>query len=102
LAEPNAFVEREAELFKALAHPTRLRILRLLAGEPWCVCDLSGRLALDQPNVSQHLAVLRSAGLVRARREGGRMVYRLAGPGVEELLEVADRWLRSSVPPRVG
>lgn len=84
--------EKQADLLKAMAHPTRLRVLRLLAGRPWCVCDMSSRLGLEQPNLSQHLAILRRAGLVRGRREGLRMVYRLADPGVADLLETLDRW----------
>ncbi|MBN1867531.1 metalloregulator ArsR/SmtB family transcription factor [Candidatus Sumerlaeota bacterium] len=68
----------EAALFKALADPTRLRLAVLLAirGET-CVCVLAE--ALDQPDfkISRHLGVMRSAGLVEARREGTWMHYRL-------------------------
>lgn len=71
-------VDMIAELFKALGDNTRLRIVRLLAeaGE-LCVCDIERVLALPQARVSRHLAVLRSAGLVRARREGQWMHYAL-------------------------
>ena len=69
----------EASLFKALSDPLRLRLAALLAccGET-CVCHLA--TALEEPDykVSRHLAVMRSAGLVHARREGTWMHYRLS------------------------
>ncbi len=72
----------QAEVLKTLASPRRLEILhRLFAG----TCEV-GRIAADigasQPNVSQHLAVLRGAGLVEAERDGREVRYRLADPDV--------------------
>ncbi len=64
--------------FEALADPIRRRILAmLLAVDEHCVCDLHGALDAPQPKVSRHLAVLREAGLVLARRDGVWMRYRL-------------------------
>ena len=67
-------------LFKAFADPTRLRILGLLSGREVCVCDLMAVLREPQSKVSQHLAFLRSAGLVAFRREGKWRHYALAKP----------------------
>jgi ArsR family transcriptional regulator, arsenate/arsenite/antimonite-responsive transcriptional repressor len=67
-------------LFKALADDTRLRILALLAAGEVCVCHIHGALDLPQPTVSRHLAYLRRAGLVAARRDGLWMHYRLEMP----------------------
>lgn len=68
----------EQAFFDALADPIRRRILALLLGaEERCVCDLHGALGLSQPKVSRHLAVLREAGLVLARRDGVWMHYRI-------------------------
>lgn len=68
----------EQAFFEALADPIRRRILALLLGaHERCVCDLHGALAIPQPKVSRHLAVLREAGLVLARREGVWMHYRI-------------------------
>jgi len=64
--------------FKALADSTRLRILNLLLHGELCVCDIQHVLDVSQPTVSRHLAYLRSAGLVRDRRAGYRVFYRLA------------------------
>jgi ArsR family transcriptional regulator len=74
------------DLFAALSDRTRLRLLNLLRAGERCVCDLVDGVALPQPTVSRHLAVLRSTGLVRARKEGSWMHYRLH-EGAGELLE---------------
>lgn len=71
-------VDALAGLCKALADPTRLRILGVLGGGEVCVCDIHEALSLTQPKVSRHLAYLRRAGLVTARRDGLWMHYRLA------------------------
>ena len=65
-------------LFRALADATRLRILGLLLTGEVCVCDIHESLKIPQPKASRHLAYLRKAGLVDARREGLWMHYRLA------------------------
>ncbi len=67
-------------LFRALADPTRLRLLNLIADREVCVCYFVGILRISQPKVSRHLAYLRRAGIVEARRDGRWMHYRLAMP----------------------
>ncbi|MEZ5294162.1 MAG: metalloregulator ArsR/SmtB family transcription factor [Vicinamibacterales bacterium] len=82
-----------AELFQALADPTRLRLLASLASAPGgelCVCHLHAGLGLSQPTVSRHLAYLRRAGLVSARRDGVWMHYRLVRPADPVLDAVFD------------
>lgn len=70
-----------AALFRALADPTRLRLLNLIADREICVCYFVGILRISQPKVSRHLAYLRKAGIVESRREGKWMHYRLQFPG---------------------
>lgn len=74
---------------RALADPTRLRIVRLLAaaGAPVCVCDLVPAVGVRQPTVSHHLAVLRRAGLVDGFRRGVWAHYRLRPAGMALLRE---------------
>ena len=67
-------------LFKALADRTRLRLIQLLGDEELCVCDCVAVLKTNQPRVSRHLAYLRRAGLVSARRDGKWTYYRLIPP----------------------
>jgi ArsR family transcriptional regulator, arsenate/arsenite/antimonite-responsive transcriptional repressor len=68
-------------LFKALADPTRLRLIRLLGTDhEVCVCSFVEALKTNQPKVSRHLAYLRRAGLVATRRDGKWIHYRLVEP----------------------
>ncbi len=69
-----------ALLFRALADPTRLRLLNLMGDREICVCYFVEILGISQPKVSRHLAYLRRAGVVAARREGKWMHYRLLTP----------------------
>ncbi len=67
-------------LFRALADPTRLRLLNLMADKEICVCYFVEILRISQPKISRHLAYLRRAGLVASRRQGRWMHYRLSVP----------------------
>jgi ArsR family transcriptional regulator, arsenate/arsenite/antimonite-responsive transcriptional repressor len=67
-------------LFRALADPTRLRLLNLIADREICVCYFVEILGISQPKISRHLAYLRRAGIVAARRQGRWMHYRLTTP----------------------
>ncbi len=69
-----------ARLFAALADPTRLRLLNLMNGREVCVCYFVQILAQSQPKISRHLAYLRNAGVVSARRDGKWMHYRIERP----------------------
>jgi ArsR family transcriptional regulator len=88
MIEPQAFEDtdrrRAAMIGRALADPKRLCVLESLADGELSVSDLSGRVGCQVPNMSQHLAVLRSAGLVTSRRDGNSIYYRLADPRVLE------------------
>lgn len=79
--------ERLVRVFKALADPTRLEILRLVAAQPapTCVCDLVDHFDLAQPTISHHLKVLREAGLLETSKLGIWSFYALA-PDAEALL----------------
>jgi ArsR family transcriptional regulator len=70
--------DRAAAIARALADPKRLCVLERLAGGERSVSDLSRDVGCQVPNMSQHLSVLRSAGLVASRREGSLVFYRLA------------------------
>lgn len=82
-------VEAEADLAalaKALGHPARVRILKLLRGRSTCVCgELVGELELAQSTVSEHLRVLKAAGLVQGEVDGPRVCYCVDPRGLERL-----------------
>ncbi len=76
-------------IFKALMHPARLSILEILREGEQCVCHLEAVLGCRQAYISQHLMVLREAGLVEDRRDGSRIFYRVIKPDVFELVDKA-------------
>jgi ArsR family transcriptional regulator len=90
---PSELPALKADLFRALAHPTRIRILELLVGREQTVQALQDALGLDQPVVSQHLAALRARHLVTARKAGTLAHYALRSSLVAELLRVAREFL---------
>lgn len=73
--------------FKALGEPTRLKILRMLAEQDLCVCDLEEVLQISQPRVSQHLKVLKQAGLVQERREAQKRICSFDKQAFTRLIE---------------
>jgi ArsR family transcriptional regulator, arsenate/arsenite/antimonite-responsive transcriptional repressor len=81
-------------LFRAVADPTRLRLLNLIADREICVCYLVEILRMSQPKVSRHLAYLRRAGIVASRREGKWMHYRLRTPDDEAAAAILREVLR--------
>ncbi|MGA2571136.1 MAG: metalloregulator ArsR/SmtB family transcription factor, partial [Terracidiphilus sp.] len=84
-----------AALFAALADRTRLRLLNLMNGREVCVCYFVGILRQSQPKISRHLAYLRRAGIVRARREGKWMHYRIEQPADAGAAAILDATLAS-------
>lgn len=78
-------------LFRAAAHPVRLGILRRLAREPeTCACDFTAEFGVSQPTISQHLKVLREAGLVVTRRRSTNICYSIRPQALDQLLEVVE------------
>ena len=81
----------KTQFFRALAHPTRIRILEILVRGGRTVQELQDALALEQPAVSQQLAVLRNQGIVTTQKTGLSVRYTLRDPLVGDLLDVARR-----------
>ena len=79
----------KADFFRALAHPTRIRILELLSGGDRTVQELQQLLTVEQPVVSQQLSVLRAKGIVTTRKLGTAVHYALSDPLITKLLAVA-------------
>ena len=85
-------MDTESEIFRALADPTRRAVYQRLAGRELSVSELRQGLGVSQPAVSQHLAVLRGAGLVSERREGKFAYYRMAPSGLAPLIDWVARY----------
>lgn len=82
-------------LFRALADPTRLRLINLMAGQELCVCYFIEVIGAPQPKISRHLAYLRRAGIVSARREGKWMHYRLTVPSDPHAASILESTLQA-------
>jgi len=82
-----ASVAVEQRVFQALVDPSRRAIFESLARGEAAVKELTARFDISQPAVSQHLATLKHAGLVRARRDGRRVYYRVAPRGMKPLID---------------
>lgn len=76
-----------AEVFKVLAEPTRIRILHALSEEELCVCDISAVVGTTQSAISHQLRILRSARLVKSRKDGKMVYYSLDDDHVRRLFE---------------
>ena len=81
--------EAKAELFRALGHPARIRILELLSDGPQPVSVLLRETGLEAPALSQQLAVVKRIGLIESSRHAGGVTYRLTDPSVTEFLAAA-------------
>lgn len=87
----------EVTIFKALAHPLRLKILKMLWDQEKCVCELNEEDLFTQSNVSQHLRILKDADLVIQRKEGLKVYYRIKDPRLMEMIDLADGLIRSNI-----
>lgn len=77
----------ETQVFKALAHPTRLAVVETLAGGERCVCELQELVGSDMSTVSRHLSVLKQAGVIADDKRGAQVFYSLTLPCVMTFLE---------------
>lgn len=89
--------EMQVQICKSFAHATRLRMLDLLAKRELTVSDLQAALKISTPNVSQHLAILKNAGVVATRREGKQIYCSLALPEVKTACQLIRDVLRAQV-----
>lgn len=85
----------KADFFKTLSHPSRIRVLELLSEREHSVGEMLRAIDIEASNLSQHLAVLRRAGLVTTRKEGSTVYYSLVSTQIADLLSVARSILTS-------
>jgi len=89
--------ERQVEICKAFAHPTRLRILDMVAKQPHSASQLQKQLSVAKANLSQHLTVLKQAGVVATHREGKQVFCSLAIPQVKTACQLIRDVLRAQI-----
>jgi len=82
----------EVEIFKALADPTRLKILECIKDEEKCICEVIPYTGKSQPNVSLHLKVLKQADLVNEHKDGTRIMLNIADKNIFKLIDLAKKF----------
>jgi ArsR family transcriptional regulator len=87
MIQKSNFIE-SARFLKALAHPTRLQLVDLIRSSRPCVKSMEQILGIAQPNISQHLSLLRNVGIIESERTGNQVCYRIKNEIVFELLDV--------------
>jgi ArsR family transcriptional regulator len=90
--------QTQTQFYKALMHPTRMAILDILRDGEQCVCHMEAVFSLRQAHISQHLMVLRDAGLVADRRDGWNIFYRVVKPEIYQVVDAMNAI--SGVPGR--
>lgn len=86
MAQPQQYREI-SQIFRALAHPSRLQLMENLMRRECCVGEIQKCLALSQPNVSQHLSVLKEAGLIIGRRDRNKICYKISDERIKKVLK---------------
>ncbi|MCE5326027.1 MAG: metalloregulator ArsR/SmtB family transcription factor [Planctomycetaceae bacterium] len=90
-------LQMKADIFQAVGHPIRLAIVELLKDGEMCVCDIATRVGAERSNVSRHLAILLSAGVLSVRKDGLKMIYELTTPCVLNFLSCVTDIVRRKV-----
>lgn len=84
-------LNQEVKVFKAIADPTRLKVLKLLMGGELCVCEIMIALKKPQSSISHNLSILEDAGLVKERKDGKWCHYRLSDAAIIDMINLAKR-----------
>ncbi|WP_084544199.1 ArsR/SmtB family transcription factor [Dehalobacter restrictus] len=79
-----------SNVFKTLAHPTRIQIVKLLREGEMCVCEILPNLDSEQSNTSQHLALLKNQGIVDSKKDGTKVIYSVKNKEVYQMIELAE------------
>ena len=77
----------EVEVFKSLADPTRLKILKCIEKGEKCICEIIPYTGKSQPNVSQHLKVMKHAGIIKERKDGTRILIKVADNNIFKIID---------------
>jgi DNA-binding transcriptional ArsR family regulator len=89
--------EKQAEVAQAIAHPLRLAILDFLRDKEQCVCDIAKAAGSERSNISRHLSVMVSAGVLVSRKEGLKVFYRLKCPCILDFFSCITKVLRQQI-----
>ena len=80
----------EVEVFKALSDPTRLKILTIIRTGEKCICEIIPYTGKSQPNISQHLKILRMAGVINERKDGTKIMISISNQRIYEIIDMVE------------
>lgn len=89
--------QKQAEIIKAIAHPLRIAIIDFLRTGPQCVCDIAKQVRSERSNVSRHLSVMVSAGVLDSRKDGLKVIYSLKTPCILNFFSCVTKCLQQQV-----
>jgi ArsR family transcriptional regulator len=87
----------ESDLLRAIAQPTRLRILYFLKDGEKCACEIIPKMKEDQSNISRHLTLMKDAGILESRKEGVSVYYKIKDKRVFTLLSIVDEMIKAEI-----
>ncbi|KZL92643.1 ArsR/SmtB family transcription factor [Clostridium magnum] len=87
--------EISVRIFKALGHPIRYKIVKFLYDGPKCVCKLNEDIELSQANLSQHLKILKEAGILSSEKMGMNIHYRISSEEIKKIIDSVDKFVMS-------
>jgi len=90
-------LELKAEILKALAQPTRLKILEFLRGGERCICEVIPAINGEQSNISRHISLMQKSHLVTTRKDGVRVMVKVSDPKVFEILDSIGLLLKKQI-----
>lgn len=89
--------QMQVNIFKALGHPIRLKIVKKLLPCAKCVCELNDDIEFSQSNLSQHLKILRDAGVLESHRDGLKIIYTVCHKDIEKLITTTEKIINNIV-----
>jgi len=90
-------LELKAEVLKALAQPTRLKILELLRGGERCICEIVPAINGEQSNISRHISVMQKGRLITTRKDGVKVMVKVRDPRIFEILDTVGLFLKTQM-----
>ena len=93
----DVLVQAKSDVLKALAHPTRIKILEYLRDGEKCVCEIMREISIEQSNVSQHLSHLKKVNVLDSKKEGLKVIYRVKNDEVFQILNLLEAMIYSQI-----
>ncbi|SKA81283.1 transcriptional regulator, ArsR family [Caloramator quimbayensis] len=85
--------EMIVKVLKALGHPIRFKIVKFLLIEPQCVCKLNENIEFSQSNLSQHIKILKDAGIIKGEKQGLNIEYSIANDNVKHIINMTEKFV---------